>query len=79
MNTLEHTISMIKVLPENDLLEIQKFTTKLFKLRSAQCPFPLKTKEEIYKDLETSRKQSAEGNCQEMGQALREIREKNGL
>lgn len=79
MNTLENTISMMKVLPENDLLEIQRFTTKLFKLRSAQSPFPQKCKEEIYKDLETSRKQSAEGKCQEMGQALKEIRGKYGI
>lgn len=79
MNTLENTLSMMKTLPETDLLEIQKFTTKLFKQRRTECPFPLKNREDIYRDLETSRQQAAEGKCMEMGQALAEIREKYGL
>ena len=34
MTTLENTISMMKSLPETDLLEIQKLTVKLFQRRS---------------------------------------------
>jgi len=48
-------------------------------LRSATCPFQPKSREEIYCDLEISRQQTAEGKCQEMGQALAEIRTKYGL
>lgn len=47
--------------------------------RNEDCPFPPKSREEIYKDLEISRQQAAEGKYQEMGEALTEIREKYGL
>lgn len=79
MNTLENTVSMMKALPETDLVKIQDFTKKLFQRQQNNCPFPLKSREDIYKDLEISRKQAAEGKCMEMGQALTEIREKYGL
>ena len=79
MNTLENTVSMMKALPETDLVKIQDFTKKLFQRQQNNCPFPLKSREDIYKDLEISRKQTAEGKCMEMGQALAEIREKYGL
>lgn len=50
MSTLESTISILKVLPEADLLEVQQFAKRLFTLRSDKYPFPLKSREEIYKD-----------------------------
>lgn len=79
MSTLESTISILEVLPEADLLEVQQFAKRLFTLRSDKQPFQPKSREEIYKDLEISRQQAAEGKCQEMGQALAEIREKYEL
>jgi len=79
MTMLENTISMIKVMPEADLAEIQNFARKLLQRRDAGCPFPLKSREDIYKDLEVYRQQAAEGQCQDMGQALSEIRAKYGL
>ena len=51
MSTLESTISMLEVLPEADLKEVQQFTKRLFMLRSDKYPFPPKSREEIYKDL----------------------------
>lgn len=45
-------------------------------LENAVYPFQPKSREEIYRDLEISRQQAAEGKCQEMGQALAEISEK---
>ena len=33
MNTFEHTVSMMKTLPETDLIKIQTFTECLFRLR----------------------------------------------
>lgn len=79
MDVLENTISMMKALPETDLIKIQEFISGLFRQRTAECPFPVKSREEIYKDLEISRQQAAEGHCQEMGRALEEIRVKYGL
>ncbi len=54
MSTLESTISILEMLPEADLLEVQQFAKRLFTLRSDKHPFPLKSREEIYKDLEIS-------------------------
>lgn len=79
MSTLESTISMLEVLPEADLVKIQDFVKKLFFQRSQECPFPPKSRQEIYQDLEISRQQAAEGKCQDMGKALTEIRSKYGL
>ena len=78
MSTPQNTISMLEVLPEADLLKIQDFTKKVFQ-HSTDCPFPPKSREEIYKDLEISRQQATEGKCQEMGEALTEIKEKYEL
>ena len=79
MTMLESTISMIKVMPEADLAEIQDFARKLLQKRNADCPFALKSEEDIYRDLAVSHQQIAEGRCKEMGQAIGGIREKYGL
>lgn len=74
MTMLESTISMIKVLPEADLAEIQNVAKKLLQKRSKECPFPIKSKEEIYKDLEISRQQIADGEYQRAEDFLAEVR-----
>lgn len=79
MSTLENTISMLEVLPEADLIKIQEFTKKLFRQRGAEYSFASKSREEIYADLEVSRQQVAKGQCQEMGEALAEIKLKYGI
>ena len=78
MSTLENTISMMKTLPETDLLEIHEVTLKLFQ-RHNDCPFAPKSKEEIYQDLEISRRQAEAGECQEAGEFLAEIRKEYGI
>ena len=86
MSTLQNTISMMKSLPEADLIKIQDFTKKLSKRHELETAdeavgrfLPPKSREDIYRDLEISRQQVAEGKCQEMGEALAEIRAKYGL
>lgn len=86
MTTLESTISMIKVLPEADLVKVQDFTKKLCRIREDEAAdeavgrfLKPMSREDIYRNLEISRQQIAEGKCQEMGEALAEIREKYGL
>lgn len=86
MSTLQNTISMLEVLSESDLIKVQNFTKKLSKRHEAESMdeaidrfLQPKSREDIYRDLEISRKQAAEGKCMEMGQALVEIREKYGL
>ena len=86
MNTLQNTISIMKTLPEADLVKIHDFTKKLSKRHELEAVdeavgrfLPPKSREDIYRDLEISRQQAAEGKCQEMGEALAEIRAKYGL
>lgn len=79
MTTLENTISIIKVLPEADLAEIQNFARKLIKRREANCPFTLKSREDIYKDLETAHQQIAAGEYQDAGEFIAEVRREYGI
>lgn len=80
MNTLQNTISMLKTLPEADLIKIQDFTKKLSKRHELEVTDEAvakflgpKSAEDIYRDLERSRKQAEAGEYQEMGEALDEI------
>lgn len=79
MNTLEHTISMMEVLPEADLLQIHQLTKKLFRLRNTKTSLNPLNEKDILNDLEISRNQIANKKCEDMGQALEKIREKYGL
>ena len=79
MTMLENTISMIKVMPEADLAEIQNFARKLLQRRGVGCPFPLKSREDIYKDLEVSRRQIQNGEYQEAGEFIAEVRKEYGI
>lgn len=80
MNTLQNTISMMKTLPEADLLKVQEFTKKLFRRHELEAADEAvakflgpKSAEDIYRDLEISRKQAEVGAYQEMEEALDEI------
>ena len=79
MTMLENTISMIKVMPEADLAEIQNFARKLLQRRDAGCQFPLKSREDIYNDLEVSRQQIQNGEYQEAGAFIAEVRKEYGI
>lgn len=86
MTTLETTISMIKTLPEADLVKIQNFTKKLSRRREAEAIdqamaelLPKKSAEEIYADLARSRQQAAEGKCQDAEEFLAELRVEYGF
>jgi hypothetical protein len=79
MSTLEATISMMEMLPEDDLILIRNFTTTLYEKRKNNNPFMPLTEEKLISDLEISRKQIEKGQCQDMKTALEEVGEKYGL
>lgn len=86
MSTLQNTISMVQTLPETDLIMIQDFTRKLFKRHELEAAdeavgkfLPPKSREDIYRDLEISRQQDAEGKYQEAGEFLAELRAEYGI
>lgn len=86
MTILQNTISMMQTLPEADLLKIQDFMQKLSKHHELEATDEAvakflgpKSREDIYRDLEISRRQAAAGECQEMGEALNEICRELGI
>ena len=79
MTTLETTISMITLLPEADLAEIQSFAKKLLQRREANSPFAPKSREDIYKELETAHRQIAAGEFQDAEEFIQEVRKEYGI
>ena len=83
MTTLENTISMMKSLPETDLLEIQKFTVKLLQRKNGMTDAeadgavgrflkPM-AEDDFLRDIAIAEKQFSNGEYQEMGEAIDEI------
>ena len=67
MNTFEHTVSMMKTLPETDLIKIQTFTECLFRLREHEladkvCRFlkPM-SRDDFIKNIETAEQEIIDG------------------
>lgn len=79
MTTLENTISIIKILPEADLAEIQNFAQKLLQRHNAKCFLPPKSKEDIYQDLKVSRQQTSNQEYQNVVEFIAEVRNEYGL
>lgn len=77
MSTLEQTVSMLQLLPEDDVKAIHDITYRLY-IRE-RSPFALLTKEKVLNDLAISREQIANGDSKGLGEAIREIEEKYGL
>lgn len=79
MTMLESTISMLKVLPEADLVEIQHFAQKLLQRRTASGSLVPKSREDIYAELENSRQQILDGNYQDAEEFIAEVRSEYGI
>ena len=76
MSTLEATVSMLDQLPERDLLKIQAFVRLFFPEMSS--PFTPLIEEEIYAQLERSRKHAEEGKLKDARQISTNVRTKYG-
>lgn len=86
MSTLQNTISMMKTLPEADLLKIQDFTKKLSKRHELESAdeavgrfLPPKSREDIYRDLEKSRKQAEAGEYRNAEEVFDELEQRYGF
>lgn len=80
MSTLQNTISMMKTLPEADLIKIQNFTKKLSKRHELETAdeavgrfLKPMSPQDFMRDIETAEKQFVAGEYQEMGEAIDEI------
>ena len=70
---------MVRILPEADLAEIQNFAKKLIQKREANCPFALKSREDIYKDLEIAHQQIASGEYQDADEFIVGVKKEYGI
>ncbi len=86
MNTLQNTISIMKTLPEADLVKIHDFTKKLSKRHELEAVdeavgrfLPPKSREDIYRDLEISRKQIEMVQCSSAEEVFNGLEQRYGF
>lgn len=77
MSTFESTVSMMRQLPEKDLLKIQAFVRLFFP--DTANPFEALSEEEIYKQLELSRQHAEEGKVKDARMVSANVKAKYGL
>lgn len=75
MSTLDTTVSMIQRCTEDELQVVQQVVRQFFLNRESHTI----TKKRFLEELEISRVQHQNGQSQEAGEALAELREKYGL
>ncbi len=83
MSTLQNTISMMKNLPEADLIKIQDFTKKLSKGRELEAADEAVAKflkpmspEDFMRDIETAEKQYAAGEYSNAEEVFNELEQR---
>ncbi len=77
MSILKATVSMMKQLPEHDLLKVHAFV-KLF-FPDISNPFHPLTEDEIYRQLKEARDHTASGKIKDARQVSANVRGKYGL
>ncbi len=75
MSTLDTTVSMIQRCTEDELQVVQQVIRQFFLNRGTHTT----TKKQFLEELEISREQHQNGQNQEAGETLAELREKYGL
>ncbi len=75
MSTLDATMSMVQRCTEDELQVVQQVIRQFFLNR---CPHAT-TKSQFLEELEISRKQHQNSQCQEADEALAELKAKYGL
>lgn len=79
MSTLEATVSMLKSLPESELLTIYDLTRRLYIKQNKDIELKVMTEEEMIDKLDTSRKHAEEGRVMDADVAISKLRIKYGL
>ena len=86
MNTLENTISMLKTLPETDLLEIQNFTRKLSKRHELEAAdgavgkfLQPMSREDFMQDVETAEQEIADGKYSSAEEVFNGLEQRYGI
>ena len=78
MSTLDATISMLEAMPEDARIQVMEFTQQLFTSRKAAHPFTPLNQEQIFSDLDESRRQISDGKGLDMEDALKRMGKQHG-
>jgi hypothetical protein len=79
MSTLEATISMLEVMPEEAQRKVFLFTQDLFGAKKPASPFTPVTEQQVLDDLSASREQIAQGRGVNMADGLRQMGKEHGF
>lgn len=79
MSTIDATVSMLEVMPEDARIKVYEFTQQLFTARKPGTPFTPISASQVLSDLAESRQQVAEGKGRDMNQALQEMGKMHGF
>lgn len=86
MSTLENTVSMMKTLPETDLIKIQDFTEKLFQRRKFEAAdeavrkiLKPMSREDFMRDIEVAEQEIANGKYSSAKEVFDELEHRYGL
>lgn len=86
MSTFENTVSMMKALPEADLLEIQSFTRKIFQLRESEAAdkavgtfLKPMSREDFMQDIAIAEQEIADGKYRPADEVFNELERRYGL
>ena len=79
MSTIDATMSMLEVMPEDARKKVYEFTHQLFTAKKPANPFTPVNAAQVLSDLEESRRQIADGNRIDMEQALAEMGKRHGF
>ena len=85
MSTYEATVSMLRELPESDLLKVKAYISSFFVPSNTQSesvkdnPFRPLSEDEIYEQLSQARAHVEEGRVKPAMQASANVRAKHGL
>ena len=79
MSTLEATVSMLEVMPEEAQRQVYLFTQELFTAKKPASPFTPRSERQIMEDLAESRAQLARGEGVDMEDALQRMGKEYGF
>ena len=86
MSTLENTVSMMKALPETDLLEIQNLTQNLFQRRESEAIdravgkfLKPMSREDFMRDIDTAEQEIVDGKYRSADEVFNGLERKYGL
>lgn len=79
MSTIEATMSMMEVMPEDARIKVMEYAQKLFTSRKPANPFVSLTTEQILSDLDEAHREIEDGKGMEAGAAMAEMGKKHGF